>query len=116
MTSRGGKTLLPLPPPPPPAGGDGADEHLQAAEVPAGPERVQPLPGPGSPLCSGLPAEELRSSHRQRLPASPAGRTPAVGLWTGSPPQERSHTEGWTGGNVPPSAELGGKQILFIMS
>lgn len=60
------------------SGGDGDDEHLQAAEVPAGAEWLQPLDDLRPPVYTGLPAEELHSSNRQHLPERPRWRTQAV--------------------------------------
>lgn len=67
-----------------PAGGDGDDQHFQAAEVSTGAEWIQPLQGPGPPLCFGLPAAELRSSDRQCLPEHPVRRTQALESSTGT--------------------------------
>lgn len=62
----------------PPPGGDGDDQHLQAAEVPAGAEWIRPLQDPGPPLRPGLPAGELRSSDGRRLPEHPVRRAQAL--------------------------------------
>lgn len=62
------------------SGDHGNNEHLQAAEVQAGAERLQPLHYHWAPLCVGLPAEGLHPSDRQYLQEYPRGRAQAIGL------------------------------------
>jgi len=81
------------------SGCHGDDEHLQAAEVPAGAERLRPGRHLRPALRAGLPAAELRSPHGEHLPQHHGRRTQAV------EPRVRTGNEEQRGGKEPRGEE-----------